>query len=213
MPYIITAHIISSNPRKMETNETSTFEKLFTVLVLVSTLFTSVAGILILFENRADKHCLWGIGIAVLVLQNLGYIIAFVALIITWCATFKESNKLSGVTCIGYDVSITANTPKPTATLIAWTLMIVNAVCYVMMWLILHDQFHNNQCGNDTWNRIYNGAAIVGSFIVVLLTSFPIRKHRKKEDNHHPQNSRARTLSEYYMQTQQKQSRQNPVPN
>jgi ABC-type maltose transport system permease subunit len=213
MPYIITAHTISSNPKKVETNERSTFEKIFTVLALLSTLFSSVAGIVALYEAEAKRGCRPGIGTAIMVLQGIATLLGYAAICIALGSEFEGSNKVSSVTCMRYDFSITTNTSKPTALLVALTLFIETGICYVMAGLILRDQMRDEGCGNVTWNSIYNGTAIIGACIVVLLTSFPIKKHREEQDVHHHQYSRAPTLSEYYRQRQQKQRQQNPVPN
>jgi hypothetical protein len=238
MPYFLTAKIRSSNPTNVVSNPISPnptnvvsnpispnptevvsgghfiLQISFTVLVLVISFFTSVAGVVALFQTKGDtcpKMCRKGVGTAVLVLQCIASFLSGVVYIIGFKGKFIKPDRELNVTHIKtLRIKITSDTPRINAIAIGITLFIVNDICLAEAILIFYDQTHYGNCGVDRYLGPYNGFAILGSFILVLLTSFPIRK---EEDVQHRQNSRAGTVHTHWMQTQQKQRRQNTVPN
>jgi hypothetical protein len=210
MPYIITAHhTISSNPRNVVPKKHFIREIIFTVLVLVSSLLTSVAGIVALYETK-EGGCRPRTKTAVLVLECIAFFLSVIVYIIGFSDKFKESNRTLHVRRIAFlNINITSNTPQINAILIGWTLFTVNGICLAMAIVI----FVNDGCGNVIDNGVYNGAAIIGSFLIVLLSSFPIERNLQKQAGYQTQNSRGVTLNHYWMQTQQKERRENPVRN
>jgi len=201
-------HTIPSNLKKARTNERHPLEIIFTLVVLVSTFFTSVAGILALFGSDRNRKHPNRFAIAVMVLQGIASLLCLVAALIACRHDFDIPNESSRAPRKGRPVSF-AYTPQITAILEGVILFIVNGICLAMAIIILSKREYTS----DIFNGIYNGTAIIGACILVLLTSFPIHKHCKKQDRHQPQNSRALTLSEHWTQMQQKQRQQNPVPN
>ena len=189
----------------------------FDLLVLVSSLFTTVGGILSLYGTDKFGSCNNRIAQAAIAVQSVAVLLCLLAIVITgWNSRSEANPSKSPVQDRGPCLFILSKRTTNPGLIQAFVLTIVNIVSLVMVTLI----WVQSGCNNFVYNAIYNIVGILGSFIITFLASLQPSENKNNSNGstlsqpvNQVRDPHAGTLHQYMTRNLHIQRRQYPVSN